>query len=53
MLRASLKGLVVDQALLAAAGIAADRRPETLDLAEFDRLAAAWQSLRKAGGGTA
>jgi 16S rRNA (adenine1518-N6/adenine1519-N6)-dimethyltransferase len=54
MLRASLKGLVPDpEPLLAAAGIAADRRPETLGLAEFDRLAAAWQTLRKAGGGTA
>lgn len=54
MLRASLKGLHPEpERLLAAAGIAADRRPETLDLGEFDRLAAAWQELRQAGGGTA
>lgn len=54
MLRASLKGLVAEpQALLEAAGIAADRRPETLDLAELDRLAATWQRLRQPGGGTA
>ncbi len=54
MLRASLKGLHPEpERLLAAAGIATDRRPETLDLDEFDRLAAAWQALRQAGGGTA
>jgi 16S rRNA (adenine1518-N6/adenine1519-N6)-dimethyltransferase len=38
MLRGSLKTLG-GQALLDRAGIAADRRAETLDVAEFDRLA--------------
>jgi 16S rRNA (adenine1518-N6/adenine1519-N6)-dimethyltransferase len=38
MLRGSLKGLG-GEALLARAGIAGDRRAETLDVAEFDRLA--------------
>ncbi len=54
MLRASLRGLVADPpALLALAGIAAERRPETLDLAELDRLAAGFEALRRTGGGTA
>ncbi|WP_114376641.1 16S rRNA (adenine(1518)-N(6)/adenine(1519)-N(6))-dimethyltransferase RsmA [Elioraea thermophila] len=39
MLRAALKSLGEAEALLAAAGIAADRRAETLSVAEFDRLA--------------
>ncbi len=37
MLRGSLKSLG-GEALLARAGIAGDRRAETLDIAEFDRL---------------
>ncbi|MCS6920885.1 MAG: 16S rRNA (adenine(1518)-N(6)/adenine(1519)-N(6))-dimethyltransferase RsmA [Elioraea sp.] len=39
MLRAALKSLGEAEALLAEAGIAADRRAETLSVAEFDRLA--------------
>ncbi|MGG5810589.1 16S rRNA (adenine(1518)-N(6)/adenine(1519)-N(6))-dimethyltransferase RsmA [Falsiroseomonas sp. CW058] len=39
MLRGSLKGLGGAEALLEAAGIAGDRRAETLSIAEFDRLA--------------
>lgn len=39
MLRAALKSLGQAEALLASAGIAADRRAETLSVAEFDRLA--------------
>lgn len=39
MLRAALKSLGEAEALLASAGIAADRRAETLSVAEFDRLA--------------
>jgi 16S rRNA (adenine1518-N6/adenine1519-N6)-dimethyltransferase len=47
MLRSSLKALTPDPApLLAAVGIAADRRAETLSLAEFAALADAWQHLR-------
>jgi 16S rRNA (adenine1518-N6/adenine1519-N6)-dimethyltransferase len=38
MLRGALRGLG-GEALLGAAGIAADRRAETLAIAEFDRLA--------------
>jgi 16S rRNA (adenine1518-N6/adenine1519-N6)-dimethyltransferase len=38
MLRGSMKSLG-GEALLARAGIAAERRAETLDVAEFDRLA--------------
>jgi 16S rRNA (adenine1518-N6/adenine1519-N6)-dimethyltransferase len=39
MLRGSLKSLGGAEALLAAAGIAGERRAETLSVAEFDRLA--------------
>jgi 16S rRNA (adenine1518-N6/adenine1519-N6)-dimethyltransferase len=39
MLRGSLKALGGAEALLEAAGIAGDRRAETLSVAEFDRLA--------------
>jgi 16S rRNA (adenine1518-N6/adenine1519-N6)-dimethyltransferase len=39
MLRGALRGLGDADALLAAAGIAGDRRAETLGVAEFDRLA--------------
>ncbi len=46
MLRRSLEALTSDPAgLLAAAGIAADRRPETLSLAEFMALADAGRQL--------
>jgi 16S rRNA (adenine1518-N6/adenine1519-N6)-dimethyltransferase len=41
MLRGALKQLGNAEALLDAAGIAGDRRAETLDIAEFDRLARA------------
>ncbi len=41
MLRGALKSLGDAEALLAAAGIAGDRRAETLSIAEFDRLARA------------
>jgi 16S rRNA (adenine1518-N6/adenine1519-N6)-dimethyltransferase len=51
MLRTSLKALTADPAgLLAAAGIAADRRPETLGLEEFQRLADAWRAFRRSRG---
>lgn len=47
MLRTSLKALTDDSArLLATAGIAADRRPETLRLEDFLNLAEAWRTLR-------
>lgn len=53
MLRSSLKALVRDPtALLASAGIDAERRAETLTLYEFAALAAAWRRLRT-GCGTA
>lgn len=45
MLRQALKSLG-GAALLAAAGIAADRRAETLSIAEFDRLASLLQASR-------
>ena len=41
MLRGSLKALGAADALLEAAGIAGERRAETLSVAEFDRLARA------------
>jgi 16S rRNA (adenine1518-N6/adenine1519-N6)-dimethyltransferase len=41
MLRGALKSLGDPEALLVAAGIAGDRRAETLSIAEFDRLARA------------
>ena len=45
MLRASLRSLSPDtEALLAAAGIEATRRAESLSLAEFERLAEVWRS---------
>jgi len=47
MLRSSLKALTGEAgALLAAAGIAPERRAETLSLAEFRTLAAAWLRLK-------
>src|SRR5690606_162085 len=47
MLRAALRGLVADSgALLEAAGIAPDRRAETLELAEFHLLARRYAGLR-------
>jgi 16S rRNA (adenine1518-N6/adenine1519-N6)-dimethyltransferase len=39
MLRGSLKSLGDAEGLLAAAGIAGERRAETLSVTEFDRLA--------------
>jgi 16S rRNA (adenine1518-N6/adenine1519-N6)-dimethyltransferase len=51
MLRSSLKALTADPAaLLGAAGIAAERRAETLTLAELERLAAAWRTIRRSRG---
>lgn len=51
MLRTSLKSLTDDPAgVLAAAGIAADRRPETLTLEEFASLALAWRAVRRSRG---
>lgn len=51
MLRTSLKALTGDPAgLLAAAGIAAERRPETLGLDDFARLAEAWRAVRLSRG---
>ncbi len=53
MLRSSLKALAADPApLLAAAGIAPERRAETLTLAELATLAAAWRAFKR-GCGTA
>lgn len=42
MLRGALKGLGGAEALLEPAGIAGERRAETLSVAEFERLARAW-----------
>lgn len=51
MLRSSLKALTPQaDALLAAAGIAGERRAETLTLAEFRTLAQAWLALRGSRG---
>ena len=48
MLRSSLKALTNDPLqLLEATGIAPDRRPETLSLAEFAALADAWRALKR------
>jgi 16S rRNA (adenine1518-N6/adenine1519-N6)-dimethyltransferase len=53
MLRSSLKALTTEPAaLLAATGIAAERRAETLTLAEFRGLADAWRTVKR-GPGTA
>ncbi len=49
MLRGALRPLGGAEALLEAAGIAGDRRAETLTVAEFDRLARALLA-REAGG---
>lgn len=51
MLRTSLKALTDDPTgLLDVAGIAPERRPETLSLAEFMTLADAWRRLRRSRG---
>ncbi len=51
MLRTSLKALTTNPLpLLETSRIAADRRPETLDLDEFMALADAWRTLRRSRG---
>lgn len=51
MLRSSLKSLTPEpEPLLASVGIAAERRAETLSLAEFRALAEAWLALRRSRG---